>query len=220
MAKAKVKLDFILLAVPLKIQYGRDRVDDMTGNANFPTPDVPLVDITAACLDLETKYNLAQGGGPADTAAQDAAELVWDDLMRKEAGYVDRIADGDVVIITSAGFSPTETILTPSLPPAKPENLKLTHGDQPGKILTSCDRIENAKGFVTIITSDPNATVTLVGEDAHIRVTTGEVIIHSSTSRKSAHGMLSSATRYNVRKYAFNTAGRSSDSEVSSIVAP
>ena len=79
MAKSKVLLDFINDSVPVKIQYTRDRVIDMTGNANFPDPpgpDVDLGDWGASATDLETKYNAAQGGGPAQTELQDAAELV------------------------------------------------------------------------------------------------------------------------------------------------
>ena len=102
MAKAKVKIDvYMSLNIPGKIQYARDRVIDMTGNPNFTTPNPPLLVVKGAADDLETKYNLAQGGGPADTTAQNAAELVLDDLMRKEAAYVDSVADGNTVIITS-----------------------------------------------------------------------------------------------------------------------
>ncbi|MBK5285292.1 MAG: hypothetical protein JJE25_07790, partial [Bacteroidia bacterium] len=147
MAKSKVKRDFIKLPIPEKIQYARDRVDDMTGNANFTTPAPPLLTISAAALDLEKKYNLAQGGGPADTIAQNAAEEVLDDLMRDEADYVDDVADGDPVIISSGGFTPTQTEPSPVQKPAKAENLKLKHLDQPGSISTVCDKVENAKAY-------------------------------------------------------------------------
>jgi hypothetical protein len=220
MAKAKCKLDFIELPVPDKIQFARDRVDDMTGNAYFTTPDVPLANITTAADDLETAYNAAQGGGPAETAAQNAAEAVLDDLLRKEAAYVDRIADGDVVKITSAGFTPTETTLTPVTPPAKPENMKLKHGEQEGTIIVTCDKVENAKGFVTIITPDQAATIAAVGEDVHVSNIPTGLIVCVSSGRKTTHGSLRSATRYYVRRYAFNAAGRSPDTDVISIVAP
>src|SRR5258705_7040935 len=104
MAKAKVKLDvYSKKNIPGKIEYARDRVTDMTGNANFTTPAPPLPTVKSAADDLELKYNKAQGGGPADTAAQNAAELILDDLMRREAAYVDSIANGNEVIITSGG---------------------------------------------------------------------------------------------------------------------
>lgn len=220
MSKAKCKLDFILLSVPEKIQFGRDRVVDMTGNALFPAPDVPLPVISGACDDLETKYNAAQGGGPAETAAQDAAEIVLDDLLRKEAAYVDRIADGNVVKITSAGFTPTETVHVPLAAPLKPENMKLKHGDQPGTILISCDKVEDAKGFVTIITTDQNAVIAVAGQDVNVSGLAGTLVLNASSSRKTTHGGLVSATRYYVRRYAFNAAGRSPDTDVISIVAP
>jgi hypothetical protein len=220
MAKAKSKLDFILLPIPEKIQFARDRVIDMTGNPLFTTPNPALALITAAATSLETKYNAAQGGGPADTAAQDAAEITLDDLLRKEAAYVDSIADGNVVTITSAGFTPTETVHAPLAPPAKPENMKLKHGDQPGTIIVTCDTVPNARGLVTIITSDATASIVVSGDDVNVTNITGTLIINTSTSRKTTHGSLVSATRYYVRRYAFNAAGRSPDTDVISIVAP
>ena len=220
MGKAKCKLDFILLPIPEKIEFARDRVIDMTGNSNFTTPDPGLPLISTAADNLETTYNEAQGGGPAETTAQDAAEIVLDDLMRKEAGYVDRIADGNVVIITSAGFTPTETVHTPLAPPLKPENMKLKHGDQPGTIMISCDKVEGAYGFVTIITTDQNAVIAVAGQDVNVSGLTGTLILNASSSRKTTHGGLVSATRYYVRRYAFNAAGRSPDTDVISIVAP
>jgi len=220
MPKAKVKINFIKIPIPEKIQYARDRVTDMTGNANFTTPSPTLISITAAALTLETKYNKAQGGGPADTIAQNAAELALDNLMRSEANYVDSIALGSEVIISSAGFTPTQTEQTPVLKPVKPENLKLKHGEQPGTITTICDKVEDAKGYVTMISTAPDGMITVSGDDVLITSGTGVVIVNISSNRKSAHDGLTSATKYYVRKFAFNAAGRGPDSDVLPIVAP
>jgi len=220
MAKAKVKINFIKIPVPEKIQYARDRVDDMTGNANFATPDPALASITAAALDLENKHLAAQGGGPADTIAQNAAEAVLDDLMRDEADYVDDIADGDTVIISSAGFTPTQTENTPVQKPGKPENLKLKHLEQPGSIGTVCDKVENAKAYATVISIAADGMVSVSGEDVVIRGEAVMVIVNVSTNRKTTHSGLTSGTKYYVRKYAINAAGRGPDSDVIPIVAP
>lgn len=220
MAKAKVKINFIRLPIPEKIEYARDRVVDMTGNPNFTTPSPPLATISAAALDLEKKYNKAQGGGPADTIAQNAAELVLDNLMRDEADYVDSIAVGNAVIISSAGFTPTQTAQTPVQKPLKPENLKLKHGEQPGSISTVCDKVKNAKAYVTVISTSADGQVTVSGDDVLITSGTGVVVVNVSTNRKSAHGGLTSGTKYYVRKFAINAAGRGPDSDVIPIVAP
>jgi antitoxin (DNA-binding transcriptional repressor) of toxin-antitoxin stability system len=220
MAKAKVKIIFIKIPIPQKIEYARDRVTDMTGNPNFVTPDPPLLLISTAATDLEIKYNKAQGGGPADTIAQNDAEVVLDDLMRDLADYVDDIADGSEVIISSAGFTPTQTIATPVQKPLKPENLKLKHLDQPGSISTVCDKVENAKAYVTVIATSADGQVTVAGEDVIITSGTGVVIVNVSTNRKTTHGGLTTGIKYYVRKFALNAAGRGPDSDVIPIAAP
>ncbi|MBI4929812.1 MAG: hypothetical protein HY841_03550 [Bacteroidetes bacterium] len=234
MAKARVKLDFILLSVAPKIQFVRDRVNDMTGNANFPTPDVALAIITTAVNDLETKFNLAQGGGPAQTAAQDASEEALDDLMREEAGYVTRIADGDVVKITSAGFTATQTEPSPIAIPDKVQNLILKHGSQSGTILTTCDPVEHAKGYVTVISDNATAPITVNNGSVVLQMATAPspipvpapvgqnlfLLFNASSSRKALFSGLTSGTRYYCFKYAFNSKGKGADSDVVSIVAP
>jgi len=218
MSKAKVKIEvYMVLNVPGKIQYARDRVVDMTGNANFTTPDVPLATITTAADDLETKYLAAQGGGPADTAAQNAAEEVLDDLIRKEAAYVTRIADGDTVIITSSGFTPTKTELTPAPPPGKVLGLTLKQSEQSGTFVSNCDPLENARGFVTIISLSSNPHITIDGDQLIIPAGGEQVIIHISASRKATHEGLTPLTKYYVVKYAFNAAGRGPNSDMNSI---
>ena len=235
MAKARVKLDFIKFTIPQKIEFVRDRVVDMTGNANFPTPDVALATITTAVDDLETKHLAAQGGGAAQTAAQDASEEALDELMRDEAGYVTRIADGDVVMITSAGFAFTQTELSPVAIPDKVKNLTLKHSDQIGTILTTCDPVENAKGYVTVITDMQNAPITEQNESIVFETaaapaplaappspapSAGFVLFNADTFRKTIFKGLKSGTRYYVFKYAFNAQGTGTNSDVISIVAP
>ena len=57
---AKVKLALQQLTVPQKVQFLRQVVTAMTGNANFATPSPTLVTITAKADDLETTFNDAQ----------------------------------------------------------------------------------------------------------------------------------------------------------------
>ena len=231
MAKARVKLDFIGFPIPQKIEFVRDRVVDMTGNVNFPTPDVPLATLTTAVDDLETKHLAAQGGGAAQTQAQDASEEALDELMRDEAGYVTRIADGSTVIITSAGFAFTQTEPSPVAVPAKVEKLKLTHSDQAGTIITTCDPVEGARGYVTVITDMQNAPITVNSGSVIFQsaATPGApppsagsvfLLFNADTFRKTTFSGLKSGTRYYVFKYAFNAQGKGTNSDVVSIVAP
>ena len=64
---AKVDLNLKKLTIPGKIALARKIVTAMTGNPNFPAPNPPLADITAAANGLEASYNAALcqlGGGP------------------------------------------------------------------------------------------------------------------------------------------------------------
>ena len=220
MAKSKVLLDFINDSVPVKIQYTRDRVIDMTGNGNFPNPDIDLVLWGDAATTLETKYNAAQGGGFNEQEQQDAAEEAMDDLSRKQAAYVDRIADGTKVIITSAGFTPTDIEPTPVPSPDKPENHKLTHGEQQGTFISNINALKRAKGFVTVVKDDPNIDVVINGEQLTITIDGKTVVIHAGTNRKATITNLIRGTIYYVTKYGFNASGRGPDSDSEDIVAP
>ena len=197
----------------------------MTGNVNFPSPDVSLATITALVNDFEIKHLAAQGGGVAQTQAQDEAELVLDNNMRILANYVTRIADGDTVKITSAGFAPSKTELSPENPPAKTENLQLTQSLEAGTIHIQCDKVENAKGYITIVTDNPSPSVS-VNEDMVVLLVPPAnpsqyiYITQASTSRKSIISGLKSGSRYYVKKYAFNARGKGADSATVSIFAP
>ena len=97
--KLKVKLDFVKLPVPQKIEYSRNVAIKIPIAGFFPTPDVACANINAAALSLETAYIAAQGGGKQKTAFLHEVESVLDNLMRTEANYVDRIAKGNLNII-------------------------------------------------------------------------------------------------------------------------
>jgi len=227
---------FIQLSVSAKITYSRDRVADMTGNANFPTPSPTLATITSVTDDLETKQLAAEGGGPAQTVARDAAEKIWNTTLRAEADYVDSIALGDVVKITSAGFTPTDTERTPHGAPAKPEKQKFIHTQESAAVIFTCDAVPNADGYVAVLSSNPDFPITSTGTTLIISTAgatpapfaapppaptpsaSAMVAIDASKDRKKTIRGLISGTRMYARMYAFNAAGRGVDSDVISII--
>jgi hypothetical protein len=235
MAKAKVKRDFTLLRVSDKIEFGRDRVVDLTGNPNFPTPNPTLATITTVTDDLETKNLAALGGGPAQTAARDAAELIWNDTLDKEAAYVELTADGDVTKITSAGFHPTKTESSPKQIPAKPGNLIFKRSEETGVVFFSCDVVPDAEGYVAILSADASALdISTSGTQLIIELTAATpapfaapppppattvlLIIDVSSQRKKTIRGLTPATRIHGKMYCINSAGRGPDSDVISIM--
>lgn len=239
MAKAKVKRDFIKLTVSEKIQFSRDRVVDMTGNPNFTTPNPSLATVTTVTDDLETKHLAALGGGPMQTAARDASELIWNDTMDKLAAYVELTADGDVTKITSAGFAPTSTERQPAHVPVKPENLKMKHSDNSGEILFNCDPVPNAESYIAVLSTDAAALdISTEGTQLMIELNPAVpapaalappppvplptaatlLVIDVSSQRKKIITGLTSGTRIHGKIYCTNTAGRGPDSDVISIM--
>lgn len=220
MTLIKVKLSFILLPVPPKVDFGKNTVTKMTGNPVFTSPDVSLSAIQTASQDLEDKYNAAQVGGPQQTADMDAAELVLNDLLRKQAAYVQRIANGNEVKIFSAGFLPTKGQADPVALPVKVENLKLKAAEQAGTILKTNDRTPNAKMYATVLMTNQNMPITVEGNLLVITIGADKIIIDISTFRKRKYENLVSGTRIYVKTAAINSAGKGPDSDVVTILAP
>jgi len=233
MATSKVnKSIFIDLSVPAKITYSRDRVVDMTGNPNFSSPSPSLATVTTVTNNLETKQLAAQGGGPAQTAARDAAEVIWNNTMRSLADYVDGIALGDVVKITSAGFTATDIARTPHLVPVKPLNLTLKHSPVSGAVILNCDVVPDAEGYVAVLSTDVAAIdIAVAGTQLMIRLNTEPVllaapppvsgtllVIDSSKERKKTIIGLETGKRIYAKMYCFNAAGRGADSDSNSII--
>ena len=129
MKKVKVLLDFVRPSVPVKLVKGRNVVNGLTGNPSFPTPDVELTLITDATDLLESSFAVARNGRPEETAKMHKDELAWEKLMRKEALYVERTADGDEAAILSSGFS----ISHQPAPALRPE-FSLKAGKLPGTV--------------------------------------------------------------------------------------
>lgn len=69
----KIKLDLFGKTVPGKIQFMRQVVTQMTGNANFTTPNPALATITTKVNTLETSFNTQQ-------TAQQAAKTATTNL--------------------------------------------------------------------------------------------------------------------------------------------
>jgi hypothetical protein len=130
MRRIKVLIEFLRIAITDKIEFGRNVITKMTGNANFLTPDVTLAQLTTATNTLESAYVASQGGGPAQTSAARLAEKAWDDLFRKQALYVERISSGNEAMILSSGLHASHE----PLPALRPE-FTAVHGELEGEVM-------------------------------------------------------------------------------------
>lgn len=143
MKKVTVVFDFLRLSIPAKIAKGRNVIAEMTGNPIFPNPDISLNDLKDITDLLETRYLAAQNGGKENTALMHQTEDEWDDVMRKEAKYVERIANGSEIIIIGSGFSPSKQ---PS--PAQRPEFSVEPGPKSGSVLLRRQAVKGAKAYI------------------------------------------------------------------------
>ena len=143
MKKFHVVFDFIGISIPEKTKFGRNVITKMTGNANFPAPDVSLSALAEKTNKLEEKSIAALNGGKPETALMHKVETEWDDLMRLMALYVDRIADGNDAMILDAGFN-----LEKQRAPLVRSELSAEVGDLPCTVSLRRQAYKGAKAYI------------------------------------------------------------------------
>lgn len=143
MRKVKVVLDFLKFPVAEKIVFYRNVITAMTGNASFASPDVPLTELTTVLTTLEQAEDEAGDGARTSIARRNQAEEVADIAFRKQAMYVDRIADGDSAVILSSGFH-----LSKQPEPAQRPQFEVEAGGNSGEIILTRKAQPGAKSYV------------------------------------------------------------------------
>ena len=143
MKKDRIVLDFVRIPIAQKIEFGRSVCTSMKNNPKFVTPDVSLADLEAKTDLLEAHSIASISGGKEATALMHQTESDWDNMMRKTAGYVDRIADGDSVVILSAGFN----LAKKAAPSVRPE-FSVELGDKSGSVILRRQAVEGAKSYI------------------------------------------------------------------------
>jgi hypothetical protein len=153
----QIKLDLQGKTVPQKIQFLRDLVTQMTGNANYPTPSPALSAITAKANALEAALG-------TQAAAQQAAKTATTNLETKEgeadaavnslSNYVWETSGGDEAKIQSAGMS-LRAPKTPTTSLPAPQGLAVTAGDNEGELDAVWDPVPKNKGYEVQTSPDP-----------------------------------------------------------------
>ena len=154
--------------------------------------------------------------------------------MRSCADYVDSIALGNTVIISSAGFTPTDIEGSPHGAPDKPGGQRFISTQEEGAVIFTCDSVPNAEGYVAVLSTNPDFPVTATGTTLFISTegatpaplvappptppASALVAIDASKERKKTIRGLTSGKRIYAKMYCFNAAGRGLDSDVISIM--
>ena len=204
---AKVKLNLQKFSITELFEFARNIVTALTGNADFPTPDPPLADVSTAADNLETAYNNSQ---VARQDSQEKTTLMYDlreaitKIVTRLGLYVENTSEGDVAKIQSAGMDVRDEAGA-SVVPAVPEGLSATAGDMEGEIDLQWEPVSNAKSYAIQQSPDPPGTWA-----------------QAAISTKSKHSItnLTSGDKYWFRVAAVGAGGQSGWSDPATRIVP
>ncbi len=143
MRRIKVLVDFIELAIAIKIAFFRNIIVKLTGSATFASPDVSLAELETVVNNLEATYLESRDGSHTAIARMHDAEKEADNAFRILAAYVNRIANGDETKILESGFNPSKQ----RIQQAKPE-LAVKDNDKSGSVKLVAKAVEKAGAYI------------------------------------------------------------------------
>jgi hypothetical protein len=121
MNKDRVSLKFAALPDAALAEFATRIITGLTGNAAFPTPEVPLATLQAQLLKFDDAVAMSALGGMAATAQKNIERAKLEELLRTEAFYVQLAMKNDLATLLSSGFeatsgrSPSEPLPAPSI---------------------------------------------------------------------------------------------------------
>jgi len=121
------------MPIPAKAIKCQEIVTNMTGNANYPTPNPALAGISTAIGELADAYEAALDLGKTKKAIMREKDEALDNLMRTLRDYVNEVGNGDEVILMSSGFDLAK-LPSPIGPLSAPINLRALYSETPGEV--------------------------------------------------------------------------------------
>ncbi len=139
----KPLINFKIYVVEVLITKARNIIAKMTANPDFATPDPALADIKALVDELEKLVILASDGSHSAHDAMLAKRVELEKALRSLGLYVDKIAQGDLLIIENSGFEVSKNYIRGSK-----ADFWIDRGGFPGEIECGCKRIVRVKSVV------------------------------------------------------------------------
>ncbi len=179
----------------------RNLVNKLTGNAAFPTPLPPLVQVTAAADDLEKAINdHAANPGPSELLDRDLATDLVKGLYTDLGGYVQAASNGDIDINKNSGLAVRKSASPIGELPA-PKGMVAVATPYPGRIDISWGGVRGRSMYEPqICEGDPN-------------VEANWSVLFLTTKNRHSITSLKSDTTYHFRVRALGVAGASPMSE-------
>jgi hypothetical protein len=154
MKNARVLLNFLSFA-DSKFQTKAQVIEtSMTGNANFPTPDPKIADVTDALNAFSTAFTESQSRDKTKIAIRKDMRAILETLLVNLAAYVNQASGGSRSIMLSSGYDVNSegknTLTLGAL-----ENFQVVQGINPGEAISSLDGVDNSTGYLHQYTTDP-----------------------------------------------------------------
>ncbi len=168
-------------------------------------PD-PLLTLTDAQGNLDSTFHLAESGDHAAIAAMHTSEKVWDGLIRRLAGYVNSVANGDKEFILLMGFDATAAERVPLAPT---ETLRAFYSESSktiGNIDITAAPQHLSESYLYAITP-PDAVVSQNGNTIIITIGLKKIYIAPNTHHNVVVTGLPSGEELCVYGAAFNNKG-------------
>jgi len=203
-----IKLGLDNMTIPAKIQFGRQIVQNMTGNSNFLEPDPPLATVTGETDGTETAFNDARTArqvAKSKTTFQDEQVAGLDWTLQQLANYVEKVSDGDKAKIESAGLSVRTTPTPIGVPPA-PTDVQVVPSERPGSADLSWKSDRGYRSFTV--------------ERAEDAPTPVYQVIGNTTKKAASFNSMVSGKKYWFRLASVSPAGQSAWSEPVALFAP
>ena len=143
MKKKKVRLGLKDKTILEKCELAYTISTHCTGNANFVTPNPKLAVVVAAADAARAAFDAAQGGGHQLKQTMHQRETDLDNLLVAFADYIDNIAQGNELIILSAGVD-TSKDPEPSGPTDQVTGLVATPTKKEGEVMLRFKKVKKA----------------------------------------------------------------------------
>lgn len=220
--EAKVSFEFTEKTPTQKGMFGDNVIAKMTENAaDFPTPDVPLATLTTVNDALKLKTQQAMSGDKVKIEERNAAEVTWDDNFRKEGEYVQRIANGDKVLIAKSGYEHTDTDIHPAEIPGQAQIEAWANRGRNSGIHVEMEPLNGCRGLIFFVTSQPlTGKVTIKGDQLKLMAAEQIVDVKLTTKRKVDFTDLVSGQLYYVSALGFNASGVGDMANPVEVIAP
>ena len=141
----RVSLGFVNLSDPHFDEFGANVVVCLTNNPALPNPPVDLGVLNTGRLDFHNALIAASGGGALLTAIKNQKRLLFENMLRLEATYVQGLASQDLPRLLSSGFEANSTNRA-RVPLAQPSILSLDNGSATQLILRVLG-VANARAY-------------------------------------------------------------------------